>query len=55
MTASKLISRYVIESEYEVEIALGGIVVFAYMITYIVIARSQKRLERRVAEILLSK
>jgi uncharacterized membrane protein (DUF485 family) len=42
----------VIESEYSVEIALGGIVVFAYIISYIVIARSQERLERRIAEIL---
>ncbi len=41
--------------EYEIEIALGGIVVFAYIISYILIARSQQRLEQRVAEILLSK
>ena len=42
-------------SEYEVEIALAGIVGFAYIISYIVIARSQERLEQRVADILLSK
>ena len=41
--------------EYEIEIALGGIVVFAYIVSYILIARSQKRLEQRIADILLSK